>query len=117
MCEWGVDDPATWAGDVGNSWRTTGDIHDSWERMMYIADQNDKWWKYAKPGGWNDPDMLEVYIISYWILLSPISQNIRSRLQYLIWQSRFNFLTYWAKMNPIRVYYIEQNNSITKKCQ
>ena len=21
---------------------------------------NDKWWEYAGPGGWNDPDMLEV---------------------------------------------------------
>ena len=26
----GVDDPATWAGGVGNSWRTTGDIKDTW---------------------------------------------------------------------------------------
>ena len=60
MCEWGVDDPATWAGEVGNSWRTTGDIKDSWEKMISIAHLNDKWWKYAKPGGWNDPDMLEV---------------------------------------------------------
>ncbi len=60
MCEWGVDDPATWAGSVGNSWRTTGDINDSWDKMISIADQNNKWWKYAKPGGWNDPDMLEV---------------------------------------------------------
>lgn len=28
----GVDDPATWAGGVGNSWRTTGDIKDTWAR-------------------------------------------------------------------------------------
>ena len=28
--------------------------------MISRADQNDKWWKYAGPGGWNDPDMLEV---------------------------------------------------------
>jgi alpha-galactosidase len=27
---------------------------------MEKIDQNDKWWKYAGPGGWNDPDMLEV---------------------------------------------------------
>ena len=60
MCEWGVDDPATWSYDVGNSWRTTGDISDNWKKMISIADKNDKWWKYAKPGGWNDPDMLEV---------------------------------------------------------
>uniref|UniRef100_A0A803R1E4 Alpha-galactosidase n=1 Tax=Cannabis sativa TaxID=3483 RepID=A0A803R1E4_CANSA len=28
--------------------------------MTSCADQNDKWASYAKPGGWNDPDMLEV---------------------------------------------------------
>lgn len=60
MCEWGVDDPATWATPVGNSWRTTGDIEDRWDSMIAIADQNDRWWKYAGPGHWNDPDMLEV---------------------------------------------------------
>ena len=60
MCEWGVDDPATWAPEVGNSWRTTGDISDNWNSMISRADQNDKWAKYAAPGGWNDPDMLEI---------------------------------------------------------
>ncbi|CAD6225531.1 unnamed protein product [Miscanthus lutarioriparius] len=60
LCEWGVDDPATWAGGVGNSWRTTGDIKDTWASMTAIADKNDKWASYARPGGWNDPDMLEV---------------------------------------------------------
>ncbi|KAG2633971.1 hypothetical protein PVAP13_2NG254700 [Panicum virgatum] len=60
LCEWGVDDPGTWAGGVGNSWRTTGDIKDTWASMTAIADKNDKWASYAGPGGWNDPDMLEV---------------------------------------------------------
>ncbi|XP_043707280.1 alpha-galactosidase 3 [Telopea speciosissima] len=60
ICEWGVDDPALWAGGVGNSWRTTDDINDSWASMTTIADLNDKWAAYAGPGGWNDPDMLEV---------------------------------------------------------
>jgi len=60
MCEWGVDDPAKWAKDVGNSWRTTGDISDSWTSMINIIDKNNKWADYAGPGGWNDPDMLEV---------------------------------------------------------
>ncbi|XP_021737953.1 alpha-galactosidase 3 [Chenopodium quinoa] len=60
LCEWGVDDPALWAGEVGNSWRTTDDINDSWASMTTIADLNDKWASYAGPGGWNDPDMLEV---------------------------------------------------------
>ncbi|CAN1858321.1 Alpha-galactosidase 3 [Linum perenne] len=60
ICEWGVDDPALWAGKVGNSWRTTDDINDTWISMTTIADLNDKWAAYAGPGGWNDPDMLEV---------------------------------------------------------
>ncbi|XP_058207361.1 alpha-galactosidase 3 [Rhododendron vialii] len=60
ICEWGVDDPALWAGELGNSWRTTDDINDSWASMTMIADLNDKWAAYAGPGGWNDPDMLEV---------------------------------------------------------
>ncbi|XP_011076596.1 alpha-galactosidase 3-like [Sesamum indicum] len=60
LCEWGVNDPALWAGRIGNSWRTTDDIEDTWESMTAIADINDKWAAYAGPGGWNDPDMLEV---------------------------------------------------------
>ena len=60
MCEWGVEDPATWAPLVGNSWRTTGDISDNWDSMITRADQNNLWAAYAGPGGWNDPDMLEV---------------------------------------------------------
>jgi alpha-galactosidase len=30
ICEWGASDPWTWAKDVGNLWRTTGDITDAW---------------------------------------------------------------------------------------
>ncbi|PUZ69921.1 hypothetical protein GQ55_2G166800 [Panicum hallii var. hallii] len=52
--------PATWAGGVGNSWRTAGDIKDEWGNMTSNADSNDVWASYAGPGGWNDPDMLEV---------------------------------------------------------
>ncbi|XP_014511173.1 alpha-galactosidase [Vigna radiata var. radiata] len=60
LCEWGSEDPATWAKSVGNSWRTTGDIEDKWDSMISRADLNDNWASYAGPGGWNDPDMLEV---------------------------------------------------------
>ncbi|XP_024524076.1 alpha-galactosidase-like [Selaginella moellendorffii] len=60
LCEWGQENPATWAADVGNSWRTTGDISDDWSTMMSRADENNQWASYAGPGHWNDPDMLEV---------------------------------------------------------
>ena len=60
LCEWGQDNPATWAPAVGNSWRTTGDIRDDWVSMIDRADYNNAWYIYSGPYGWNDPDMLEV---------------------------------------------------------
>ena len=60
LCQWGQEEVATWGKDVGNSWRTTDDISDNWKSMISIIDQNDQWYQYAGPGGWNDPDMLEV---------------------------------------------------------
>ncbi|XP_039159596.1 alpha-galactosidase-like [Eucalyptus grandis] len=36
---------------------------DNWDRMTSQADLNDKWASYAGPGGWNDPDMLEVEMV------------------------------------------------------
>ena len=89
ICEWGLSDPWIWARDVGNLWRTTGDITDSWSDeglkkgqsfavkfprtpesekapvdmflgFLQILDRQDKLAEYAGPGHWNDPDMLEV---------------------------------------------------------
>ncbi|KAK8687400.1 hypothetical protein V6N13_086222 [Hibiscus sabdariffa] len=60
ICEWGKEKVATWANDMANSWRTSGDIRDNWDSMILRADRNDVWASYAGPGGWNDPDMLEV---------------------------------------------------------
>jgi alpha-galactosidase len=36
--EWGVDQPALWSANVGNSWRTTPDIEDNWTSMMFNID-------------------------------------------------------------------------------
>jgi alpha-galactosidase len=60
LCEWGNFDPASWAGDVGNLWRTTGDIGDNWNSLKSIIRQNMGLYQAAHPGAWNDPDMLEV---------------------------------------------------------
>ena len=60
ICQWGEEEIATWGRAMGNSWRTTQDIVDTWTSMINIIDINDQWYKYAGPGGWNDPDMLEV---------------------------------------------------------
>ncbi|XP_077231048.1 alpha-galactosidase 1-like isoform X2 [Tasmannia lanceolata] len=60
LCEWGDMHPALWGAKVGNSWRTTNDIDDSWLSMVSRADMNEVYADLARPGGWNDPDMLEV---------------------------------------------------------
>ncbi|MFD8499119.1 NPCBM/NEW2 domain-containing protein [Amycolatopsis sp. NPDC059657] len=60
ICEWGENSPWNWAQNVGNSWRTTGDISDNWSSMLGIFKRNLSLAPYAKPGAWNDPDMLEV---------------------------------------------------------
>ncbi|MFF2412631.1 NPCBM/NEW2 domain-containing protein [Streptomyces sp. NPDC058092] len=60
ICEWGQNKPWEWAGELGNLWRTTGDINDSWGSMLSIMKQNLPLAAAAGPGHWNDPDMLEV---------------------------------------------------------
>lgn len=60
LCEWGYMNPAKWAAPIGNSWRTTGDIRNNFDSVLHKADANDPLYPYAGPGGWNDPDMLEV---------------------------------------------------------
>ena len=63
ICMWEYKD---WMPKIANLWRTTFDIgpewiSTSWYRGVYeIIDANNKYWQIAKPGHWNDPDMLEV---------------------------------------------------------
>jgi alpha-galactosidase len=62
LCQYGNHEVGEWGGSVGgNLWRTTGDIRDDWASMSRIGfDLQPGREKYANPGHWNDPDMLEV---------------------------------------------------------
>jgi len=68
ICEWGSTKPWLWAKDIGNLWRTTGDIQDFWEGkkdwgglgVVQILDLQAGLEGFSGPGHWNDPDMLEV---------------------------------------------------------
>ena len=60
ICNWGVKAPWTWGPSTGNLWRTTGDIKDTYDRMSVIGFSQNGLEKFAGPGHWNDPDMLEV---------------------------------------------------------
>jgi len=61
LCQYGYDSVWHWGASVGgNLWRTTGDITDSYDRMAEIGFGQAGLAKFAGPGHWNDPDMLEV---------------------------------------------------------
>ena len=69
LCQYGMADVWKWGGSVdGNCWRTTGDIVDRWGStdqkwqgsVTGIGFSQDKAAPYARPGNWNDPDMLVV---------------------------------------------------------
>lgn len=73
ICEWGSTKPWEWAGEIGHMWRSTGDIGAVFDQekhygegywsplgVVQIIDLNEPLRKYAGPGHWNDPDMLEV---------------------------------------------------------
>jgi alpha-galactosidase len=61
FCQYGKDAVWEWGPSLGaNLWRTTGDIDDTYDRMTLIGFSQAGLSKYAGPGHWNDPDMLEV---------------------------------------------------------
>ncbi|MGA3027883.1 MAG: glycoside hydrolase family 27 protein [Bryobacteraceae bacterium] len=62
LCQYGLQNVGEWGAQAGgNLWRTTGDISDTWASMSRIGfDLQAGREKYAGPGHWNDPDMLEI---------------------------------------------------------
>lgn len=62
LCQYGMADVWTWGHAVdANSWRTTGDITDTWASLHNIGFVRQAGLHpYAGPGHWNDPDMLVV---------------------------------------------------------
>jgi alpha-galactosidase len=61
LCQYGLDSVWQWGASVGgNLWRTTEDIADNYESMTAIGFRHVTQSRFAGPGHWNDPDMLEV---------------------------------------------------------
>ena len=58
ICRWAY--PGTWVDGIADSWRTTGDIWDSWESVAGILKENLYMSAYCRDGHYNDMDMLEV---------------------------------------------------------
>jgi len=61
LCQYGMERGWRWAASVGgNLWRTDDDIRDNYYTMAQFGFGQNGLEKYAGPGHWNDPDMLEV---------------------------------------------------------
>jgi len=68
-----------WIKSVANMHRTSDDIKDNWDRMLYCLETTVDLWQYAGPGYWNDPDMLEVgntTLERLWGGISPIKMQL-----------------------------------------
>ncbi len=61
ICQYGVGSVWKWGSQLGgNLSRTTDDIRDNYRSMALIGFSQAGLEKYAGPGHWNDPDMLEI---------------------------------------------------------
>jgi len=72
FCQYGMGDVWKWGAQIGgNSWRTTGDIRDTWGSMSSIGFGQAGHEQYAGPGHFNDPDMLVVGMVGWGPKLHP----------------------------------------------
>ena len=89
LCQYGMANVWEWGRFVdANSWRTTGDITDTWRSMYDIGFRRQAGLaEYAAPGHWNDPDMLIVGKVGW-------SSNLRdSRLTP---DEQYTHITLWT---------------------
>ena len=70
LCQYGMGDVWKWGSEVGQCWRTTGDLGAEADTILpgfyNIAFSNAQHWQYAKPGCWNDPDYLLIGYLGNW---------------------------------------------------
>lgn len=60
LCNWGDYSPWLFGDSCGNLWRCTGDINASWSSIYSNWSTTIALYQDAGPGGWNDPDILEI---------------------------------------------------------
>jgi alpha-galactosidase len=77
LCNWGFDEVWKWGPEMAQMWRTYWDIFPHFWWIKRIVSQQRGKEKYAGPGGWNDPDMLEVGVGA----LSPV----QARSHFSLW--------------------------------
>lgn len=91
LCQYGMGKVWEWGDKVGgNLWRTTGDIIDTWSSVYTIGFKQDMCSPYAKPGHWNDPDMLVVGKVGW----GPNLRNTR-----LTANEQYTHISLWALLS------------------
>ena len=96
LCQYGMGEVWKWGGEVGQCWRTTGDL--GLERgsrlpgFYGIGFSNASHWKNAKPGCWNDPDYL---LIGY---VGDASQMGAGRKTTLTPDEQYSYMSMWCLM-------------------
>lgn len=59
ICQWGVGyDIGTWAPPIGNTWRISNDIYNSWKSIWRITNEVVPYYKHTGVGAYADMDML-----------------------------------------------------------
>ncbi len=85
-----------WGAQVGNCWRTTGDLGlesgKSMPGFYKIGMSNAKYWKYAKPWAWNDPD----YILIGWV--GAATQMAEGTKTKLLPDEQYFYMSMWSLM-------------------
>jgi alpha-galactosidase len=91
LCQYGWGDVWNWGAQIGgNSWRTTGDIEDTWQSMSGIGFRQVAAAPHAQPGHFNDPDMLVVGKVGW----GPSLHNTR-----LTYDEQYTHISLWSLLS------------------
>jgi len=84
LCQYGMGNVWEWGATVdGNLWRTTGDIVDTWPSLSGIGFNQTVQADFAKPGNWNDPDMLIVGWVGWGPKLHPTRLTVSEQYTHI----------------------------------
>src|SRR5215469_10287542 len=96
LCQYGMGEVWKWGGEVGNSWRTTGDLgvvpNLRLPGFYTVAFKNAQHWEYAWPGAWNDPD----YILIGWVGDAHSPHEVRKTT--LTPDEQYSYMSLWSLM-------------------
>jgi len=102
LCQYGMADVWKWGGEVGNCWRTTGDLGilegSSMPPFYYIGLSNARHWEYARPGAWNDPD----YILIGWFR-NALKEEVFEKTA-LLPDEQYAYMSMWSLMAAPLIY-------------